>query len=53
MTLKCEADAPAANLADAVAASLQSVTKLRRTVEVVAAGSLPKDGKVIERPRAW
>ncbi len=30
MTLKCKVDAPAVNLADAVAASLQSVTKLCR-----------------------
>ena len=32
----------------AVAASLQSVTKLRGTVELFAAGSLPNDGKVID-----
>ena len=51
MTLKCEVDAPAVNLADAVAASLQSVTKLRGTVELVAAGSLPNDGKVIDDGR--
>ncbi len=42
MTLKWEVDTPAANLADAVAASLQSVTTLRGTVELIAAGSLPK-----------
>ncbi len=51
MTLKCKVDAPAVNLADAVAASLQSVTKLRGTVELVAAGSLPNDGKVIDDGR--
>ncbi len=51
MTLRCEVDARATNLADAVAASLQSVTKLRGTVELVAAGSLPNDGKVIDDGR--
>jgi phenylacetate-CoA ligase len=39
-------------LADAVAATLQSVTKLKGAVKFVASGSLPNDGKVIadERP---
>ena len=52
MTLKAECGAPAAEPADAVAATLQSVTKLRGAVEIVAPGSLPNDGKVIadERP---
>ncbi|GGJ31087.1 phenylacetate--CoA ligase family protein [Neoroseomonas lacus] len=51
MTLRVEAPA-AAGLADAVAASLQAVTRLRGTVEIVPFGSLPNDGKVIadERP---
>ncbi len=37
---------------EAIAATLQSITKLRGTVEAVAPGSLPNDGKVIadERP---
>ncbi len=51
MTLKCKVDAPAVNLADAVAASLQSVTTFRGSVELVAAGSLPNDGKVIDDGR--
>jgi phenylacetate-CoA ligase len=52
MTLKAECAAPAEGLAAAVAATLQSVTKLRGTVELAAPGSLPNDGKVIadERP---
>ena len=52
MTLKAECGAPAAELERAVAATLQSVTKLRGAVEIVAPGSLPNDGKVIadERP---
>jgi phenylacetate-CoA ligase len=52
MVLKAECDAPASDLQSEVAATLQSVTKLRGTVELVAPGSLPNDGKVIadERP---
>jgi phenylacetate-CoA ligase len=52
MTLKAECAVPAAGLADAVAATLQSVTKVRGTVTLVTPGSLPNDGKVIadERP---
>jgi phenylacetate-CoA ligase len=52
MILCAECASPAAGLADAVAATLQSVTKLKGAVELVAPGSLPNDGKVIadERP---
>jgi phenylacetate-coenzyme A ligase PaaK-like adenylate-forming protein len=52
MTLLAECAAPADGLQQAVAATLQSVTKLRGEVTLVAAGSLPNDGKVIadERP---
>lgn len=52
MTLIAEAANPRADLADAVAATLQSVTKLRGAVEFVGPGALPNDGKVIadERP---
>ncbi len=41
-----------ASLEQAVAETLQSVTKVRGTVKLVAPGSLPNDGKVIadERP---
>ena len=47
-----DAPAPDAGLAEAVAATLQSVTKVRGAVKLVAPGSLPNDGKVIadERP---
>jgi phenylacetate-CoA ligase len=38
-------------LADAVAATLQAITKLRGSVEVVAPGSRPNDGKVIADER--
>jgi phenylacetate-coenzyme A ligase PaaK-like adenylate-forming protein len=52
MTLLAEGAATDAALADAVAATLQSVTKLKGAVKLVAPGSLPNDGKVIadERP---
>jgi phenylacetate-CoA ligase len=52
MTLHAECAAPAAGLADQVAETLQSVTKLKGEVKLVAPGSLPNDGKVIadERP---
>jgi phenylacetate-CoA ligase len=50
MTLKAEAPADAA-LAARVAETLQAVTKLKGKVELVAAGSLPSDGKVIADER--
>ena len=52
MTLMAECASPDATLCEAVAATLQSVTKLRGDVRLVAPGSLPNDGKVIadERP---
>jgi phenylacetate-CoA ligase len=52
MTLIAECAAPDAALAAAVAASLQSITKLKGAVTLVAPGVLPNDGKVIadERP---
>jgi phenylacetate-CoA ligase len=52
MTLLAECAAPAPGLADSVAATLQSITKLKGAVELVPPGRLPNDGKVIsdERP---
>ena len=52
MTLVAECASADAGLASAVAATLQSVTKLKGEVKLVAPGSLPNDGKVIadERP---
>src|ERR1700722_11060242 len=47
MTLSAECAAPAAGLAEAGAATLQSVTKLRGNVKLVAPGTLPNDGKAI------
>lgn len=52
MTLYAEYAGAAESLTDAIAASLQSVTKLKGRVSLVQPGSLPNDGKVIadERP---
>jgi len=51
MTLKVEAASSA--MAAQVAEAMRDVTKLRCTVEVVAPGSLPNDGKVIEDARSY
>ena len=53
MTLKCEAENLAGALTTAVAASIRDVTKLRGEVELVAPGTLPNDGKVIEDLRKY
>jgi phenylacetate-coenzyme A ligase PaaK-like adenylate-forming protein len=53
MTLLAEYAAPEAGLAEAVAATLQSVTKLKGQVELVAPGTLPNDGKVIADERSY
>jgi phenylacetate-CoA ligase len=53
MTLKVECANAAAGLADAVAASVRDITKLRCDVQLVAPGSLPNDGKVIEDARKY
>jgi phenylacetate-coenzyme A ligase PaaK-like adenylate-forming protein len=52
MTLYAEYAGSGEGLTDAVATSLQSVTKLKGRVSLVEPGSLPNDGKVIadERP---
>ena len=52
MTLHGESPSNDASFANAIAESLQSVTKLKGAVKLVAPGSLPNDGKVIadERP---
>ena len=49
MTLRCEGGSDAA----VIAASIRDVTKLRCAVELVAAGTLPNDGKVIEDIRKY
>lgn len=53
MTFKCEVKARPDGLAEALVASIREVTKLRGEVELVAPGSLPNDGKVIEDLRKY
>ena len=53
MKLLCEAAPRPAGLEAAIAASIREVTKLRGEVELVAPGSLPNDGKVIEDKRQY
>jgi phenylacetate-CoA ligase len=51
MTLKVESTATAEGLREALTATLRAVTKLGGSVEVVAPGTLPNDGKVIADQR--
>ncbi len=51
MLLKAETATASDTLRDDVATTLQSVTKLRGKVELVAAGALPNDGKAIADER--
>jgi len=53
MMLKCEVKEASENLKSAIVASIRDVTKLRGEVELVAPGSLPNDGKVIEDLRKY
>jgi phenylacetate-CoA ligase len=53
MTLKVEAAAAAEGLAARVGEAIRDVTKLRAQVELLAPGSLPNDGKVIEDVRSY
>jgi len=53
MTLKCEVAGAPTGLAEAMVASIRDLTKLRGDVELVAPGSLPNDGKVIEDLRKY
>jgi phenylacetate-CoA ligase len=51
MTLRAESSSHDPALAAAVGESLRAMTKLGGTVVLVAPGSLPNDGKVIEDAR--
>jgi phenylacetate-CoA ligase len=53
ITLQCETASAAASLTDAIADSIRSICKLRGEVEIVAVGSLPNDGKVIDDIRQY
>jgi phenylacetate-CoA ligase len=52
MVLKCESASRDEALRDTIAVTLRSVTKLNGTVELMAPGSLPNDGKVIADERS-
>lgn len=53
MTLHCETSAGSDALAQAILASIRNISKLRGEVVLVAPGSLPNDGKVIEDGRKY
>jgi len=53
LTFKAEVNARPEGLADAIAASVRDVTKLRADVVLSSTGSLPNDGKVIEDARSY
>ena len=53
MTLRCEMEQSSPEIADAVAATVRDVCKLRGNIEIVPPGSLANDGKVIEDARTY
>ena len=53
ITLQCESETTDASLSDAISESIRSICKLRGEVEIVAPGTLPNDGKVIDDIRQY
>ena len=53
MTLKAESNVTEAGLQEAIGETLRAVMKLGGSVELLAPGSLPNDGKVIEDARTY
>ena len=53
MTLKVEVDGQSEGLAARISDAIREVTKLRGQVDIVAIGSLPNDGKIIEDARSY
>ena len=53
MTLRVETSEALEGLAERIGEAVRDVTKLRGTIELVAPGSLPNDGKVIEDARSY
>ncbi|MBA3624670.1 MAG: phenylacetate--CoA ligase family protein, partial [Methylibium sp.] len=53
MTLRAEVQDPQQALAARIAQSIRELTKMRGEVELLAPGSLPNDGKVIEDARRY
>ena len=53
MTLRAEAETGDGSLSEALATTVQAVTKLKGRVEIVLPGTLPNDGKVIADERTY
>ena len=53
LTFRVEASVSPAGLAQRIGEAIRDITKLRGTVELLAPGSLPNDGKVIEDARSY
>ena len=53
LTFRVEASPVSAGLNQRISEAIRDVTKLRGTVELLAPGSLPNDGKVIEDARSY
>ncbi|MEZ5614981.1 MAG: AMP-binding protein [Rhodocyclaceae bacterium] len=53
MTLRCEAAGAPDGFAEAIAASIRDITKLRGEVALCRPGELPNDGKVIDDARKY
>jgi phenylacetate-CoA ligase len=53
MTLRVEASEALDGLAERLGEAVRDVTKLRGAIELLAPGSLPNDGKVIEDARSY
>jgi len=53
MHLQVEAASTPDGLGQRISEAIRDVTKLRGTVQLVAPGSLPNDGKVIEDARSY
>ena len=53
MTFQVEASQPPSGLEQRIGEAIRDITKLRGTVELLAPGSLPNDGKVIEDARSY
>jgi phenylacetate-CoA ligase len=53
MTLRCECATPGDDLVNAMVDSIREICKLRGAVELVAPGTLPNDGKVIDDVRKY
>jgi phenylacetate-CoA ligase len=53
MTLQVEAGSNPDGLSTRIEEAIRDVTKLRGQVEIVAPGSLPNDGKIIEDARSY